>query len=344
MPLAFRLSSTWFDGRSPQARPCSLRLEADDLVMDTDLGERRYHVAQVRRTERSTHGQRQAHLPDGALIQHTDAAEWDAWWRDNGWQEARVVGWMQSWRATVAFTAATLLVLAAAWLWGVPALSQVLVHAVPPTLETRLGQQALQHFERLYLKPTRLSAHERDDLQRRFEALVERGYPGRDAPTWTLSFHAAPRLGANAFALPGGHIVLTDDLVRRLRDEPDAILGVLAHEIGHVHHRDGLGMLFRSSLVSGIVGVVIGDLGGVLAALPAVLATQAYLRGAERRADEHAARLLSRSGIRPAVMVVFFERMRSAGATGGMVLPIAVGSHPHDEERIRFFREWSATP
>lgn len=237
---------------------------------------------------------------------------------------------------------------------GCALVEQTLAHQIPASLDAHIGRQSLEQLDRLFLRPSALPQAQQDDLRRRFKAVVENGYPQDDAPPWTLAFHASPVLGANAFALPGGFMVITDDLVQLLHDQPDAIVGVLAHELGHVQHRDGLDMLVRASLVSAMVGVVLGDASGFLATVPATLATQAYSRDAERRADAHAARLLHRSGIAPAAMAVFFERMLQEDAQGGegekdkgeevdarsVSLPIAIASHPDHEERIRYFREW----
>lgn len=358
------LESHWFDGHSPKARAVTLRIDGAELHMrvhdDATHPERRYPLNRVRWPERRTHGQRQAELPDGGLIQHANAPEWDAWWQASGQRESAVVGWMQSWRATLWALGGTVAFLAVAWVWGVPWLSQTLAHQIPPSLDTHIGRQSLEQLDRLFLRPSALPQAQQDDLRRRFKAVVENGYPQDDAPPWTLAFHASPVLGANAFALPGGFMVITDDLVQLLHDQPDAIVGVLAHELGHVQHRDGLDMLVRASLVSAMVGVVLGDASGFLATVPATLATQAYSRDAERRADAHAARLLHRSGIAPAAMAVFFERMVQEDAKSGegekdkkgekdkgeevdarsVSLPIAIASHPDHEERIRYFREW----
>jgi Zn-dependent protease with chaperone function len=343
-----RLVSTWFDGHSPRAQACELRIEDLELVITVDGQERRYPVRQVRWAERRSHGLRQSELPDGSLIQHAEAGEWDAWRQASGQHDGAVVGWMQSWRATLVALGATVLFLAAAWVWGVPWLSQTLAHQVPRPLEARLGEQGMQQLDRLFLQPSALPAQQQQALRQRFTSAVQRAHPHGDAPPWQLSFHQSKALGANAFALPGGYIVITDDLVKLLADQPDALNGVLAHELGHVHHRHGLDLMVRAGLVSALVGVVLGDTSGFLATVPATLATQSYSRDAEREADAFAARFLDQNGVSPSVMVAFFERIQreeaSAGQKGdgeeGGPLPIAISSHPDHRERIRFFREW----
>ena len=348
MNTAPRLLSTWFDGQSPRAQACELCIEGSELVLTLVGSERRYPVRQVRWAERRSHGQRQSGLPDGSLIQHADAGEWDAWRQASGQRDGVVVGWMQSWRATLGAMGATVVFLAASWTWGVPWLSQAIAQQVPRSLEVRLGEQGMQQLDRLFLQPSALSAQQQEAMRARFKSAVERAFPQGNAPAWQLAFHRSKALGANAFALPGGYIVITDDLVNLLADQPDALSGVLAHELGHVHHRHGLDLMVRASLISAMVGVVLGDASGFLATVPATLATQAYSRDAEREADAFAAQVLHASGASPSVMVTFFERVqqhetrasRNKDDDDGATLPIAISSHPDHAERIRFFRDW----
>ena len=165
------LQTGWFDGRSPRARPAEVCIEGVELVLRAeDMAARRYPVDAVRWPERRTHGQRQAELPDGGLLQHSDPGEWDQWWLNSGQQEGHVVGWMQSWRATLVSLVGTVAVLAAAWVWGVPWLSVTLAHMVPDRLEQRIGEQSLQQIERLFLKPSALPQAEQNALRQRFEA------------------------------------------------------------------------------------------------------------------------------------------------------------------------------
>lgn len=350
---ATALSTRWFDGRQPRAQVVRIRIDGDALVLlseDTEALLRRYPLSQVRWPERRSHGQRQTDLPDGSLLQHEDSAQWDRWWADQGLREPAVVGWMQSWRTTLGAVGATMFLLVVGWQWGVPLLSSTVAHSVPAGLEARIGRQGMEQLERVFLAPSEIPLAEQQAIRERFTAAVHRAFPDGRVPRWQLSFHASRALGANAFALPGGQIVVTDALVQLLRDAPDVITGVLAHELGHVEHRHGLDMMVRAGLVGAVVGVVLGDASGFLAAIPATLLTQSYSRDAEREADEFAAFLLDRAGIAPAVMATFFERMQrgaaprpgDAGAPRGPAaeLPIAISSHPDAEERIRFFRSW----
>lgn len=369
--IAPELVTEWFDGRSPRAHRAQLRCVNGELVVRVhgtpDGEERRYPLRQVRWPERRSHGQRQTELPDGSLVQHANAGEWDAWAVANGLREGAVVGWMQSWRGVLGAMAGTAVFIAAAWMWGVPWLSATLAGWIPASVERNIGEISLKQLRTLFLKPSGIPVTEQARIRSKFEALVQRAYPAGDAPAWQLAFHKSDALGANAFALPGGSIVITDDLVKLLEDVPDATLGVLAHELGHVQNRHGLDLMVRASLVSALVGLVVGDASGFLATVPATLATQAYSRDAERESDAQAAAMLHASGISPAIMATFFERLqqlserkkadespspddqggkakKTPDAQGdGASLPIAISSHPDTEERIRYFKNWASS-
>jgi Zn-dependent protease with chaperone function len=182
-----------------------------------------------------------------------------------------------------------------------------------------------------------------------------------------LHFHAAPRLGANAFALPGGIIVLTDELLQRLPDD-EVVLGVLAHELGHVRQRHGMRMLVQTTLLGAATSVAFGDFSTLLAGAPALLGQLAYSRDFERDADAEAISMLRANGISPLVMIELFEAIarpstKSAeaaasappsdrAASNGEAAPerrssdlgIAFSSHPADQERIARFRAAAAAP
>jgi predicted Zn-dependent protease len=137
---------------------------------------------------------------------------------------------------------------------------------------------------------------------------------------------------------------MTDALVTLLADQPDVVVGVLAHEWGHVHHRHGMRMLVQAGLVAALAGLVVGDFSSLLATAPALLAQQGYSRDFERQADTVARQVLHGAGLKPALMVTLFDRLDTAlGPTGKKardgLLGIGLASHPSDDERRRFFTE-----
>lgn len=341
MPL---LNTTYYDGRSPKAWPVTAELQGQTLVVEGEGQQHRISLVQVRWPERQRYGARLCYLPGGGLLCHENGPEWDAWAEASGRREPLVVKWMQSWRAAVLAGVACLAFVAATWVWGIPWASKAVVAVVPESVERHLGDSALSSIERAMLKPSSLPAPEQEAIRQRFAKAVAAAYPEGEAPAYELHFRSADKagLGPNAFALPGGHMVLTDELAVLLKDQPDAITGVLAHELGHVRHRHGLRMVVQTSLLASLISVVVGDVSSLLATVPAVLTEQAYSREAERESDQESVDILRKAGISPAVMVVFFERIeawRKKQAGGdGPELPIALSSHPSDEERVNFFK------
>jgi Zn-dependent protease with chaperone function len=257
------------------------------------------------------------------------------------------VRWQQSWHATAVAVAVLLLLAAAGYLWGLPWAARAVVALVPQSIDRSIGDAAWETIAPRWLAPSTLPSARQHALRDAFARMVERMYaPQRKQPVYELYFHGSAhgRLGANAFALPGGRIVITDELVRLLEGRDDVVLGVLAHELGHVHHRHGMRSLVQVTLLSTATSVAFGDFSSVLAGAPVLLGHLGYSRDFEREADEHAVRMLRASEVSPEVMVTLFERLsserpRGRDAASPSDIGIAFASHPADAERIRLFRE-----
>ena len=110
------------------------------------------------------------------------------------------------------------------------------------------------------------------------------------------------QLGANAFALPGGTIFVTDELLDLLRGRDDVLIGVLGHELGHVEHRHGMRLLAQATALGALSSTLWGDFSALFATLPVLYGQSAYSRDFEREADREAIRLLRANRIRPDVM------------------------------------------
>ena len=104
----------------------------------------------------------------------------------------------------------------------------------------------------------------------------------------------------NAIALPGGRIYLFKALLDKA-ESVDEIAGVLAHEMGHVAHRDGLRKMIQAGGTSYLLGLLLGDVtgGGAIVIVSRYLVDSAHSREAEIAADDYAGRTMLALG-RPA--------------------------------------------
>ncbi len=292
----------------------------------------------MRWPERTRHGPRVAHLADGASLQCADGAAWDAWLRACGLRESPVVRLQQSWRWTLAGVALLVLLVFGAYRWGVPWAARAAVAAMPPSVDESIGEAGLATIDGHWMQPSELPAAQ----QQQIRAAFERAVAGmRDVPAHRIVFRKS-RVGANAFALPGGTMVMTDQLVQRVGGDTEVLVGVLGHELGHLRHRHGMRLLVQVGALGAVSAVLIGDFSTLLAGVPAMLGQAGYSRDAEREADAEAVRVLRAAGLSPLAMVRFFEALSSGPeghAKDSSTLGIAIASHPADEERIRFFTE-----
>lgn len=337
------IDADYFDGRSARAHPVRLSLGAHDLRIEARDGsfERSEPLAALRWPERQRHGARVLHLADGASVHCADAAGWDAWLQARGIGDSLVVRTQQSWRATLIAAALLVLLAVAGYLWGLPWAAGAVLSQLPESVDRHVGELAYRQMRSHGLEASKLPAARQQQLRERFEQAVARAYArdGAPAPRHELHFHGGA-IAVNAYALPGGTIVLGDDLVALLEGHDDTLLAVLGHELGHVEHRHGMRMLVQATLLGAATGLAFGDVSSWLASVPAVLGQLAYSRDFEREADARAIELLRANRIDPAAMLVLFDKLKSVphDEAGG-----ALASHPADAERRARFEEAGAS-
>lgn len=353
------LAADYFDGQVARAHPVRLHIAHGELHIDGPEIARRVPLAEVRWPERQRHGARMAHLADGGAVFCHDSAAFDVWVRDAGIGDSLIVSAQQSWRATGVLMLALLLLALAGYLWGLPLAARAILAFAPPSLDRAIGEAALDASQH-WLKPSELPAADQQRLRAVFADAVERAYytkpsanpsatsPATPRPTFEVRFHKSV-IGPNAFALPGDTIVITDELVKLLDGRDDVLVGVFAHEFGHLRHRHGMRSLVQVTLLGAITSVAFGDFSALLAAAPALLGQAAYSRDFEREADAESVAVLRAAGLSPEVMIVFFDKLRqrlrdrsskpAADEDPAVAIGIGLASHPADEERIRFFRD-----
>ena len=206
---------------------------------------------------------------------------------------------------------------AAVWLqllYLIPLLSDRLAEYIPPEGERALGEATLEQV-RMALDETGVGALPLCDAPRGRAALdrmTERLAPGSVLPV-PLSVSVLDHPMINAFALPGGQVVLFRGLLE-LAETPEEVAAVLAHEMGHVARRDPTRHALRSAGSIGVLGLVLGDFAGGAAVLFLTerLINARYSQLAETEADVYAREVLRQAGVAPTALALAFERMRAA--------------------------------
>jgi Zn-dependent protease with chaperone function len=213
---------------------------------------------------------------------------------------------------SLAATAAVLLVLVltlfiVAYRYGIPMVGRFVAERLPASVSVAVSDNMLASLDEHALRPSRVSG----DRQRALTAAFLGLRTERRAAGYRLLFRESEAFGANAVALPSGIIIVTDALINLAHDDRE-ILGVLAHEAGHVEHRHGMRLVLQTSVLTLVVGWVVGDFGSIIALAPTALMQAHYSRDFEREADASAAAALRRSGISPAVLADMLERIESS--------------------------------
>lgn len=151
---------------------------------------------------------------------------------------------------------------------------------------------------------------------------------GADIP-YELRLFVLDHPMVNAFALPGGNIVLFRGLLEEAASAEE-VAGVLGHEMGHVANRDPTRLALRSAGSIGVLGLLFGDFaGGALVLFLTERLIQAnYSRGAEAASDAYSHALLARAGLPSAPMAGFFRRLQAEAGEEAPGLLSHLASHP----------------
>jgi len=326
-----------YDGKSSAPAEVKLVLDGDGLLHIVGVGgdSRTLPVSSLQVHDRVGQGvPRSIELPTGELLHVPPDPAWDGLLDrlaggGRGWVRRLESQW------TVA-VAALLLVLAGAAgfvRYGVPALAAAAAARVPADLDARIGRLALAQFDQGVLGGSKLTVERQAALREMFDRQIAAGLPG--AASWQLEFRAGGSVGANAIALPGGIVIVTDELVA-LSEHDEELLMVLAHEAGHVVARHSLEQLFESLGTTLLVMTLTGDPGSpasLAAAAPAVLIQAGYSREDEREADRFAYDWADSQGIPRTRLTDLLARVEEAEGTDG--IPSLLSTHPATEERAR---------
>ncbi|MBL4797802.1 MAG: M48 family metallopeptidase [Oleispira sp.] len=297
---------------------------------------------------------------DGALfIPHDNSFRWPAMDRNH-----RLAEWLESHWLTVLSS----VIIVPLFMWSMvnyvlPGASHAAVAFLPDSIAESMGEQTLYILDKTYFDPTELSDQQQQQVKQQWQIIVTK----LDLPEDRFKLHFRKfDMGANAMALPDGSIIVTDDIVTLMEKDPNALIAVLLHEIGHVEHKHSLKMIAQTTATTMLFAMMFGDIEGagelILGAGTGLLQS-AFSRDMEREADEFSYQNLPKFNISPAAfadaMTLLVDSHSSADEasdqTAGNTTDVSaenseitnslnhwlqyLSSHPETQERINTARK-----
>jgi Zn-dependent protease with chaperone function len=324
------IEAGYFDGKSSVKRPVGIVVSRGKLkIIGRDL-EQEFDARLVRRSLRIADTPRWLYLPGGGACVTSDNAAVDRITRERGYERT-----LHKWESRPAYAAlAVALVVGMLWLLvdrGVPVAVEHIAEHIPVEAEATLGRETLRALDERVMRKSTLPGSKQNALRAKFADMARAA--GETTPH-TLEFRES-FLGANAFALPSGIIIVTDELVRVSKSD-DEVLGVLAHELGHVKHRHTMRRLLEGSATALIIAGVTGDVASttsLAAAAPTLLLQTKYSRDNEREADAYAVEMMRRANVDPTHLARILTRMERRSGARGTRIPTFLSTHPQTAER-----------
>lgn len=333
------LKGRLFDGKTSAAQAVEIDLFDNGWLHVEGAAHAADHpVSDVQISPRVGNTQRRLRFPDGSVCEISDNDTLDAWLAKGGAHGAQhqVFHLERQWSyALIALVA----IIVGTWAfiqYGVPALAERVAMQLPTSLDDRIGNESLELLDGKLFKPTELPQAQQQAIRNNFNRIIA-DLPDRQR--YRLEFRTGGEaIGANAFALPSGIVVMTDELVA-LSKNPNELTAVLAHEVGHVVHRHSLRMVLQSSASALVMLGLLGDVSSVsslIANMPVVLTQAKYSRNHEIEADDYAFNWLTAHGIATHYFGDILARMEQQhGGSGDSSALSYFSSHPATKERMQ---------
>ncbi|MFW5431234.1 MAG: M48 family metallopeptidase [Methylophilaceae bacterium] len=344
----------FYDGLSARAKSVWVEVRGDRLQINIEGEPLSYTLAEMEVQAKLGATKRIIDLPDSARLEATDISEVEAampspsagFWRALHYLENNL-GWVLISLVATVF---------AGWMFlqhGVPKLAEYVAKVTPPSMEARLGEQVLKGLDHKYgyFSPSKTNKARQTKIASALDQLCD----VNTCPQYQLNFRDGGIIGANALALPGGIMVITDGLVELAKDDNE-IVAVLAHELGHVKQRHAFRQSIQGTLSGLVLAAVTGDVSSLGSGLPAVLMQMRYSRQHELEADGFALAALQKSCLPPRAFADILFRLQNQPLERGdkktknktkkenpaeAYDPISdmLSTHPNTIERIKPFVE-----
>jgi Zn-dependent protease with chaperone function len=326
------LTADYFDGHSSRIRVVELEVAGSDLVIAGEDINVHVPFAEVTVDERLGRAPRRLRFRNGAFCVVSDLNALDALLSSTAHRDGWVDRIQRRSKFVLPAIVAFVVLAIAGYQWGLPWAAAAGAAYLPATIGVTLSDQALRILDGGVLLPSNIAKDRQQALTTKFHALR---LPEGGTARAELLFRRSPQLGANAFTLPDGRIIVLDGLITILNDDRQ-ILATFAHEAGHARGRHSLRLLLQSSAVGAFLALYVGDVSSLLAVAPATLIQARYSRELEEQADDYGAAVLALNGMSPVLLAQALDKLAKSHQDSAQTGYLS--SHPATVERMRHLR------
>ena len=225
--------------------------------------------------------------------------------------------------------------------------SSTLVYLFPHNWEKKIGESTYKTLSSTILEKSEIPEKRKADLREKSQKVFKHSNLYKNPE---IKFNKSNILGPNALALPGGPIVITDDLIKLLKDD-ELILAIIAHEIAHIKERHSLQQIVEVAGLSSIAWMIFGLDESILEEIVFIGINVWSLkksRDLEKDADLMALKLLEKTGMSKKSFIQAIEKLSNYYCLKTKIeKPICIdeiksgwlSTHPTGAERLKYLKE-----
>lgn len=233
--------------------------------------------------------------------------------------------------------------------WLMPWAAVHFANLVPDSVKVVASQQSLAALDATLLDPSEMSDAEQGRLRTAFYDVSDR--INTEHKAFNIQFRHAPTIGPNAFALPDGTIVFTDEIIELVEADQSLLNAIYLHEVGHVENNHSMQLVAESLFATLAVSYFFGDISGSLEAffgIGSTVVSNKFTQAHETDADNFALRQLRNSGQDPLAFADAMKKLSELRPSASETVDSWFSSHPAIQSRIesavKFAEGQSETP
>ena len=307
------IKGSYFNGETSDKRDVSLYYSENGLIGFIEFDFEETHINECKVSSRIGNTPRYIDLPNGAQFETNDNDAIDA--MVDKLSNDSLHGLAHKLESAKSFILFTLVaVILFGWLFiqhGVPALSKQIANILPEEASQYMGQGVLDAMDKSWFSKSQLSEKKQNELRALFHFLLKNIEGSKN---YQIEFRLGGKIRANAFALPNGTIVFTDELIK-LAENNLEIASVMLHEIGHLKNKHSLRATIQQFSLAMFMMVVTGDVStssSIITAIPVMLVESGFSQGMEIEADTYSLNYMLAHDIKPEHFAVMMEKLEAS--------------------------------